>query len=155
MINLIELQKKNYIFSINWNKIEQFRFETAIEPWSWGSLIAISYGYYATSCQCHQQDFARKSFRVIHYMLIYAKGLCWFFYCLQCTSYRAMQWCIVTMVGFLCSLMQNLYCWTLHRVVMHCNLYLIHMFWVFILGYILWIFWLLLPPRFWFFEKFV
>ena len=34
MINLTELQKKIYIFSINWNKIEQFRFETAIEPWS-------------------------------------------------------------------------------------------------------------------------
>ena len=23
-----------YLFSIIWNKIEQFRFETAIEPWS-------------------------------------------------------------------------------------------------------------------------
>ena len=36
MINLIELQKKkkNYLFPIIWNKIEQFRFETAIEPWS-------------------------------------------------------------------------------------------------------------------------
>ena len=39
-----------YLFSIIWNKIEQFRFETAIEPWSWGSLIAVSYGYYAISC---------------------------------------------------------------------------------------------------------
>ena len=37
MINLIELpkkKKKNYLFPIIWNKIEQFRFETAIEPWS-------------------------------------------------------------------------------------------------------------------------
>ena len=39
-----------YLFSIIWNKIEQFRFETAIEPWSWGSLIAVSYGYYVASC---------------------------------------------------------------------------------------------------------
>ena len=59
-------------------------------------------------------------------MFIYAKWLYWFFYCLQCTSYRTMQWCSVTMAGFLCSLMQALYCLTIHGVVMHCNLYLIH-----------------------------
>ena len=81
------------------------------------------------------------------------KGYSDFFNCLQCTNYRAMQWCCVTMAGFLCSLMQTLYCLTLHGVVMHCNLYLIHMWdlawlypvWVFILGYKLWIFCLLLP----------
>ena len=39
-----------YLFSIIWNKIEKFRFETEIEPWSWGSLVAVSYSYYVASC---------------------------------------------------------------------------------------------------------